>query len=61
MVKLKLTPLGRKTVESFIPRLVDYYNALLTDFSHHDAEMLVHLLTKLNTQLSKPGGLPCGS
>ena len=34
VVSLSLTPRGRALVESLLPRIVDFWNELLRDFSH---------------------------
>ena len=51
VIHLALTPEGRKTVESLIVIVVDYYNELLTDFSHEEIDMLVRLLTRVVDKL----------
>ena len=50
-VELQLTPLGRDTIESLIPLMVDKLNEVLTDFSKTEVQELLRLLTKLNSTL----------
>ena len=50
-VFLKLTALGRAAVNRLIPKLVNYYNELLVDFSPQDVKHLTQLLTKLRAAL----------
>jgi DNA-binding MarR family transcriptional regulator len=50
-VELQLTPLGRDTIESLIPLMVDKLNEVLTDFSKAEVQELLRLLTKLNSTL----------
>lgn len=56
MVGLKLTKEGRKTTESFLPRVIGLYNGLLTDFTRKEADTLIRLLTRIISKLSEPAG-----
>ncbi len=47
VVHLALTAQGKKTVETLIPRVVDYWNVLLADFSRAETETLIKLLIRL--------------
>jgi len=47
VVELKLTAAGHKLVESLIPIVVGFYNDLLEDFTHSEADMLLQLMTRL--------------
>jgi DNA-binding MarR family transcriptional regulator len=50
-VELKLTPAGRKVIDSLIPLVVDKLNEALTDFTKGEVQELLRLLIKLNTTL----------
>jgi DNA-binding MarR family transcriptional regulator len=50
-VELKLTPSGRKVIDSLIPLVVDKLNEALTDFTKAEVQELLRLLIKLNTTL----------
>jgi DNA-binding MarR family transcriptional regulator len=50
-VELKLTPAGRKVIDSLIPLVVDKLNEALTDFTKDEVQELLRLLIKLNTTL----------
>jgi DNA-binding MarR family transcriptional regulator len=50
-VELKLTPAGRKVIDSLIPLVVDKLNEALTDFTKAEVQELLRLLIKLNTTL----------
>ena len=49
VVRLALTPRGRKLVESLAPRVMEFWNGLLTGFSHAEVDTLIALLTRLVT------------
>jgi len=49
VVRLGLTPRGRKLVEALAPRVMDFWNGLLAGFSHAEVNMLISLLTRLVT------------
>ena len=51
MVTLDLTPDGRKVADLYLPKVIQLYNGLLTDFSKEEADLLVKLLTKLIVNL----------
>ena len=51
VVFLTLTAAGRAAVNRLIPKLVDYYNLLLADFSAQDVELLTRLLRRLRNAL----------
>jgi DNA-binding MarR family transcriptional regulator len=58
VIELTLTAGGRKTLESLIPIVVEFYNELLADFSHDEADTLVRLLSKFVgtlSELPRPG------
>lgn len=46
-VALTLTVKGLGTVENLLPRVVDFWNGLLSDFSHLEIKLLVKLLSRL--------------
>jgi len=48
-VRLTLTPRGAQLVESLMPRVVEFWNELLGDFSHAEIKTLIRLLTRLVT------------
>ncbi len=52
VVKLAITPHGKKVVESLIPVVVQQYNEWFTDFSKEETDTLIMLLTKFNTKIS---------
>jgi DNA-binding MarR family transcriptional regulator len=47
VVMLTLTPQGGELVDSVLPRVVDYWNNLLGDFSHVEIKTLIALMTRL--------------
>jgi DNA-binding MarR family transcriptional regulator len=47
VVALTLTAKGRAMVESLLPRVVDFWNGLLSDFGHAEIRQLIALLTRL--------------
>lgn len=49
VVRLGLTARGRKLVEALAPRVMDFWNGLLTGFSHAEIDMFIALLTRLVT------------
>jgi DNA-binding MarR family transcriptional regulator len=51
LVFLILTPAGRAAVNRLVPKLVNFYNDLLGDFSPQDVQLLTQLLTRLRAAL----------
>ena len=51
IVFLTLTAAGRAAVNRLVPKLVNYYNELLTSFSQQELKLLTHLLKKLRDAL----------
>ncbi len=51
VVHLAMTPDGHRMVESLIVIVVDYYNELLTGFTHDEIDTLVRLLTRVVDKL----------
>lgn len=47
VVRLRLTARGRKLVEALAPRVMHFWNGLLSDFSHAEVDTLIGLLTRL--------------
>ena len=47
VVALTLTTKGLSMVETLLPRVVDFWNGLLSDFSHLEIKLLVKLLGRL--------------
>jgi DNA-binding MarR family transcriptional regulator len=47
VVALNLTTKGLAMVETLLPRVVEFWNGLLGDFSHLEIKLLVKLLTRL--------------
>ncbi len=47
VLKLTLTPKGLALVESVLPRVVNFWNGLLGDFSHTEIRNLIKLLARL--------------
>jgi DNA-binding MarR family transcriptional regulator len=48
---LSLTPQGRTMWRKLTPRMVDYWNTALDDFTHEEAETLLNLLERLLKRL----------
>jgi DNA-binding MarR family transcriptional regulator len=46
-VTLSLTPRGSSLVEALAPKVVDFWNELLSGFSHAEVDTLISLLTRL--------------
>ena len=53
IVFLTLTPSGRAAVNRLVPKLVDYYNHLLTGFTQQEVKVLTQLLKKLRDSLNE--------
>lgn len=47
VVTLALTPRGRDLVESLAPKVMHFWNGLLSGFSHEEVDTLINLLTRL--------------
>ena len=47
VVRLALTARGKRIVEALAPRVMDFWNGLLTGFSHAEVDTMIALLTKL--------------
>lgn len=47
VVRLALTPRGRGVVEALAPRVMHFWNGLLSGFSHAEVDMLINFLTRL--------------
>ena len=47
VVKLGLTARGREVVEALAPRMMHFWNGLLSGFTHQDVDTLIGLLTRL--------------
>jgi DNA-binding MarR family transcriptional regulator len=47
VVTLALTPQGRKLVEAQAPKILEFWNGLLSGFNHAEIETLIALLTRL--------------
>ena len=47
VVTLTLTPHGRALVEALAPRVMNFWNKLLSGFSHAEVDTLIGLLTRL--------------
>src|SRR6202789_3036838 len=47
MVTLSLTGRGRVLVEALAPKVMEYWNRLLSGFSHTEVDTLINLLTRL--------------
>src|SRR5471032_2402969 len=45
VVTLSLTPRGRAVVETMAPKVMQYWNGLLSGFSHEEVDTLINLLT----------------
>jgi hypothetical protein len=56
VVSLALTQSGRDVVEGLAPKVMHYWNGLLSGFSHEEVDTLIALLTRLMIVAdSKPG------
>jgi DNA-binding MarR family transcriptional regulator len=53
IVFLRLTPAGRASVNRLVPKLVDYYNILLSDFSAEDVKRFTELLSRFRAALKQ--------
>jgi DNA-binding MarR family transcriptional regulator len=51
IVHLKLLPPGKAIAKALTPRIVDFWNSVLGDFSREEAAGLVKLLTRLDQRL----------
>jgi len=47
VVTLSLTPRGRSLVEALAPKVMNFWNELLSDFTHAEVDTLISLLTRL--------------
>jgi DNA-binding MarR family transcriptional regulator len=47
VVTIALTPRGRTLVEALAPKVMDFWNSLLSGFSHAEIDTLINLLTRL--------------
>ena len=47
VVTLSLTPRGRSLVEALAPRVMNFWNELLSGFTHAEVDTLIELLTRL--------------
>ena len=56
-VELRLTDLGRQSVEAVIPAVVDVMNWTISDFTREETEELLRLLTKFNASMEAKLGL----
>lgn len=51
VVHLEITPAGKALTKSLMPRLIDFWNEVLEDFSAEEALQLVSLLTRLMSRI----------
>ena len=57
VVRLAITPAGKAMAKRLLPRLIDFWNTTLKDFSHDEFEQLLSLMTRLMTALeARPDG-----
>jgi hypothetical protein len=47
VVTLALTARGSSLVEGLAPRIINFWNELLSDFTHAEVDTLIQLLTRL--------------
>jgi hypothetical protein len=47
VVTLSLTPRGRSLVEALAPKVMHFWNELLSGFTHAEVDTLISLLTRL--------------
>jgi hypothetical protein len=56
VVTLALTARGRDMVEALAPKMMHFWNGLLSGFSHEEVDSLINFLTRLMIAAdSKPG------
>lgn len=53
VVRLSLTPAGRKTVETLVPVATDYLNEVMDGFTKAEGDQLISLLTRLVTRIEE--------
>jgi DNA-binding MarR family transcriptional regulator len=58
VVRLALTPEGRGVAKSLTPRVLDYWNGILDDFSHAEVASLISLLTRLGDRIEAEAAAP---
>lgn len=51
VIHLKLLPKGKAMAKSLTPRVMDFWNHILTDFTEAEAMTLIGLLARLNARL----------
>jgi DNA-binding MarR family transcriptional regulator len=51
VVTLEITPEGKAVAKAMIPRIVNFWNSMLDDFTTQDFALLVMLLTRLADRL----------
>jgi DNA-binding MarR family transcriptional regulator len=56
MVTLQLTAEGNKVIATFLPRIIDLYNGLLTDFTPEETEAFISMLTRLTDKIAETPG-----
>ena len=58
VIHIELTPQGDAIASAFTPRIVEFWNTVLSDFAQEDAARLVDLLTHLAERVEK---MPIGA
>jgi DNA-binding MarR family transcriptional regulator len=53
VTKLTLTPQGRALAKTLTPRVVDFWNELMSDFTHAEIDTLITLLRRLQNRLEE--------
>jgi Transcriptional regulators len=53
VTKLTLTPQGRALAKTLTPRVVDFWNELMSDFTHAEIDTLMTLLRRLQDRLEE--------
>jgi DNA-binding MarR family transcriptional regulator len=56
-VELRLTDLGRQSIEAVIPAVVDVMNWTISDFTHEETVELLRLLMKFNASMEAKLGM----
>src|SRR4051812_5026549 len=61
VVHLELLPAGRSLAKALTPRIVAFWNRMLSDFSLEECEALLGLLTRLNRRLETEEAAPASA
>lgn len=53
VIHLEVTPQGHAVARAFSARIVDFWNVVLDDFAHEDAQRIIDLLTRLALRIEQ--------